>query len=388
MNAIRSRIAIAVAALALLAPTGASADGFWRITGAGFGHGVGMSQYGAAGLARHGSGWRRILRHYYQGTSINPVPSQSVRVLLASGLPTASFSGVTVACGQELIETKTYAAVAVDKGIEVSNPAGKPLWICTGAIQAAGGESFALAGSGEYRGMLQLSSSGSGGLDAVDEVDIESYVRGVVPNESPSRWPAAALRAQAVAARSYALATRSDEGVFDLYQDTRSQVYGGVASETPSSDAASAKTAGLVVTYNGEIATTYFSSTSGGHTENVENVFGGPEVPYLRGVPDPYDAASPYHRWRERLSPAAMDAALAGLAKGSVREIRVTKTGASPRIREAEIVGSEGITEVDGSTLQSRLGLRDRWASFALVPSRRQARHAAVRLSRLVSGYW
>ena len=85
---------------------------------------------------------------------------------------------------------------------------------------------------------------------------------------------------------------------FDQYADTRSQVYRGYLGETPSTNAAVAATAGQVVTYDGEIATTFFFSTSGGHTENVENVFtGGSPKPWLKGVKDPYDDSSPYHRW-------------------------------------------------------------------------------------------
>ena len=116
--------------------------------------------------------------------------------------------------------------------------------------------------------------------------------------ESPSSWPIEALKAQAVAARTYAIATSKGGAGFEHYADTRSQVYGGVAVETPTTNRAVAETAGQVVTYQGRPVVTYFFSTSGGRTENVENSLGGTPQPWLRSVEDPYDDVSPRHRWK------------------------------------------------------------------------------------------
>ena len=127
-------------------------------------------------------------------------------------------------------------------------------------------------------------------------VALESYLQGVVPGEVPSSWPAEALKAQAVAARSYALANLVKGKPFDLYADVRSQVYGGVASEKPSTSKAVAATAGEVVLYGGKVATTFYFSTSGGKTASAADVF-GQSIPYLVSRPDPWDKASPYHRW-------------------------------------------------------------------------------------------
>jgi stage II sporulation protein D len=364
---IRVRIlsALAIGAAFVFAAPAAEGQLVWKISGAGFGHGVGMSQYGAAGYARHGFSWQEILAHYYRGTTIGTVTPGQVRVLLAPDQTAVSFSGVSQGCGYRLYEGKTYGAHVGAKGIELENAAGKKLAECGDALDAEGGPSFLLGGKGEYRGVLELRPSPSGGLNAINAVQIDDYVRGVVAAEMPSRFPPEALRAQAVAARSYALAeTLSGGEGYNLYDDTRSQVYGGVGAETAASDQATFETSRQVVVYDGKIATTYFYSTSGGHTENVENVFGGDKVPYLRGVPDPYDGASPYHRWTETLTPAQMDSALSGLVKGSLEKINVTKRGASPRILSADLVGSDGTTTVSGETLASRLGLRDRWASF------------------------
>ena len=114
----------------------------------------------------------------------------------------------------------------------------------------------------------------------------------------PHRWSIAALEAQAVAARSYALATLKPGKKFDLFSDTRSQVYGGIAYETPKTNLAVSRTAGQVLTWNGHVATTFFFSTSGGRTADVREVWPKlGDVPYLRSVPDPYDSRSPHHAW-------------------------------------------------------------------------------------------
>ena len=132
----------------------------------------------------------------------------------------------------------------------------------------------------------------------VQQVPLETYVRGVVSAEMPASWPLAALEAQAVASRTYALTAHAGGARFDVYSDTRSQVYRGVAAHTPQTDAAVAATAGQVVTYAGRPAITYFFASSGGRTENVEQVWpGGESEPWLKGVLDPYDQG-PLHHWR------------------------------------------------------------------------------------------
>jgi SpoIID/LytB domain protein len=181
-----------------------------------------------------------------------------------------------------------------------------------------------------------------------------------VPGEMPSSWALEALKVQAVAARSYALATRKVGGVFDLYPDTRSQVYRGVKGESVRSDAAVKDTAGRIVTYAGTPAVTYYFSTSGGHTENIEFSFvGSLSKPWLVGVPDPYDTQSPYHRWTVRLSEAALDRALR--APGRFKRIKVLERGVSPRVVRAQVVGTRGTRSVTGPQIRSALGLRDTW---------------------------
>jgi stage II sporulation protein D len=176
-----------------------------------------------------------------------------------------------------------------------------------------------------------------------------------------------------VAARSYAVTTNvgtTTDGI-DQYADTRSQMYKGVAAEVPTTDAAVAATRGEVVTQGGQPVTTYFFSTSGGHTENVEFSFiGALPRTWLRGVDDPYDDVSPKHTWGPfSLTGAQAQAKLKGLVRGSFRGINVLQHGSSPRIVRAEIAGTAGVTEVSGPQLRRRLGLDDTWATFTFISS-------------------
>jgi len=117
---------------------------------------------------------------------------------------------------------------------------------------------------------------------------------------------------------------------------------------------------------------TYFFSTSGGRTENVENSFGGAPQPWLRSVEDPYDDASPRHRWGPiRMTLGEARRKLGGLVKGSFRGIKVVKRGASPRVVAADIVGTGGRTRVSGATLRARFGLYDTWSYFTSIAARR-----------------
>ncbi|HYP48883.1 MAG TPA: SpoIID/LytB domain-containing protein, partial [Thermoleophilaceae bacterium] len=237
---------------------------------------------------------------------------------------------------------------------------------------------------GRYRGAIEMLVDG-GGLTAINVLPIDPYVKGVVPGEMPASWPAEALKAQAVVARSYALATRKSGGAFDQYPDTRSQVYRGVNGESPMSSAAVDATAGQILAYGGRPAVTYYFSTSGGHTESVENVFiGSLSRPWLVGVPDPYDDLSPHHRWRARFSTAGMTRALRGHVRGSFRKIKVLRRGRSPRIVRARIYGTRGTSEISGPALRSELGLRDTWAYFSRVSSKATRTRAAQALHALV----
>jgi SpoIID/LytB domain protein len=200
----------------------------------------------------------------------------------------------------------------------------------------------------------------------VRAIPLETYVRGVVGAEMPASWPLAALEAQAVASRTYALTDHAGGARFDVYDDTRSQVFIGTKAQTAATDAAVAATAGQVVTYGGEPAITYFFASSGGETESVQNAFpGAASEPWLRGVEDPYDQG-PLHSWTVSMSFSTAAARLRGLVRGSFRGIEVLRRGYSPRIVTAYVLGSAGNTEVSGPELESRLGLSSTWAYFSV----------------------
>jgi SpoIID/LytB domain protein len=186
----------------------------------------------------------------------------------------------------------------------------------------------------------------------------------------PTSWPQQALEAQAIVARSYALTTDAGGAIFDQYPDTRSQMYYGMSRETSGTNQAVRSTAGQVVMFGDRVASTYYFSTSGGRTENVENSWpGSAPVAYLQSVDDPYDNLSPRHRWRFVWSKSKLDAKLGSFVKGRLKTVKVTKRGVSPRIVDAQVVGTRGTVNVTGPQLRSRLGLYDTWAYFVSIKS-------------------
>jgi stage II sporulation protein D len=373
--------------LCLLAAVPATAGAATRhvVKGAGFGHGIGMSQYGAYGHALAGVGYRRILAHYYDGTRISSAPSRPVRVLLQPVDPYIRVAGATRAGSKRLDAGKTYVVKRSGSGVVVRTSGGKLVGRFAGSVQLSrgGGAPVRLLGpalngvsSGRYRGAIEVIPDDSG-VTAINVLDIDRYVKGVVPGEMPASWPLEALKAQAVTARTYALATRKS-GVFDQYPDTRSQVYRGVTAESVTSNAAVDRTAGEVLTYGGEPAVTYYHSTSGGHTENVEKSFlGSLSKPWLVGVSDPYDAKSPYHRWRVTLSTSRITSLLSGYVKGRFKRLKVLTRGASPRVVRARIYGTGGTSGISGPTLRSELGLRDSWLTIYSVSSSARSSRSA-----------
>jgi stage II sporulation protein D len=349
----------------------ASAASTFQITGGGDGHGVGMSQYGALGYAMHGEDYRFILAHYYEGTALGSTdPNQTVRVLIATGRP--SFSGATRAGGTRLNAAKTYSVRGLAGGsLQLVGPSGKKLARSSSTLTVTGPGPLSLAGHGQYRGSFELRAVG-GQVQTVDAIGLDDYVRGVISAEMPSSWPAQALEAQAVAARTYAITSNVQGNGYQLYPDTRSQMYRGVAAEGPATDAAVAATRGQIVTYAGLPATTYFFASSGGYTEDIQNVWLGvsPEG-WLQGVPDPYDAAGgdPYHRWSYKMTLSAAKAKLGRLVRGQLRGINVTKRGVSPRVVSAVVVGTKGQTSVTGPQLQAIFRLDSTYMSFTSVSS-------------------
>ncbi len=378
MHRIPRLILLTLATLAVAAVP-ASAASRLTIRGAGFGHGVGMSQYGAMGFAEQGWTYDRILAHYYTGTALGSADAGHVVRVLMQSSGSASFSGAERAGSKRLSPGKTYRAVRAGIGQVALVSGSKRVGTFAAPLQVDGGaDGVVLKGraingrtNGAYRGIFEF-RPGAFGINSINAVPLDAYVQGVVPVESPSSWPIEALKAQAVAARTYAITSSKGGDGFEHYPDTRSQVYGGIGVEVASTNRAVAETAGRLVTYEGSPVTTYFFSTSGGRTENVENAFGGEPEPWLKSVDDPYDDVSPRHRWTQKMTLGTAAAKLGGLVKGSFRGIKVVKRGASPRVVKADIVGTRGRTRVTGATLRARFGLYDTWAYYTSISTKKK----------------
>jgi len=343
------------------APAGAAT---FVVTGHGWGHGVGLSQYGAYGYAQKGWTYDRIVLHYFEGTELGAAPVSRVRVLLTSGaksLKLGSAADFRVRDGTGVLHDVAAGTYTLTPALKLRVDGGATARILPGPLlfQPSAGP---LALKRRYRGSIQVDVT-NGTLRAVNMVSLEQYLYGVVPSEMPFTWHPEALKAQAIAARSYALATRKT-GAFDLYPDTRSQVYLGIDHEKPSTNAAVNATAGKVVLYEGEVAKTFFFSTSGGRTASAEDVW-GEAVPYLVSVPDPYDSISPHHDWGPFIFTGAKLAKLLKMP-GSVVDLQ-PELNSSGRIKTLNVVSTKGSLAVKGTDLRKKLGLRSTWFSVGVL---------------------
>ena len=341
------------------------------ISGHGWGHGLGMSQYGAYGCAQHGWTYDRIVKHYYTGTTIGQAPVSRVRVLLAdkakrvtiaSKLP---FQVVDGAGSKHALAAGSYTVGAAFKYADPADPQAKPAPLAFPLEFRPGATAVALNGRG-YRGSFRVLKLAGGKIRVVNVVGLDLYLRGVVPSEMPKTWAAEALKAQAVAARSYALSHLHAGGGFDLYPDTRDQVYLGIPHEAPSTNAAVGATAGQVVFYKGKVASTYFFSTSGGRTASVQDVYpNSPPIPYLASVPDPYDSISPYHDW----GPFRFTTRKLGRGLKSPGKLLDVETIAAPsgRVQSVVATGSKGEASATGSEVRAAFGLRSTWFQVGVL---------------------
>jgi stage II sporulation protein D len=350
---------VLVVAGCLCCPAAALAESLFLIKGAGWGNGVGMSQWGAEGYAAHGWDYHRILAHYYPHTTLGTAADPSVRVLLAE-------KETTVAIGS------SAPFLLVDaRGRKVHVPArtlrfgarmrlgGHPL--VPPVTVEPGVQPLSLDGAA-FRGTMTL-VRGSGVFSVVNSVPLELYLRAVVPSEMPRGWLLPAYEAQAVAARSYVLTTLNPGAPFDVYRDSRSQVYAGVAAETGVTNDAVGSTTGEVLTYEGRVVTAFYDSDAGGRTAAIEDVYTGrsPE-PYLVSVSDPYDSPSPYRHWRLSLTAQGLSSRLGS----AIDDVRVThaQSGVATAV---ELLGQHGRTLMTGTDFQQRLGLRSPRFSISVV---------------------
>jgi stage II sporulation protein D len=365
----RSLILFVVAALALAVAPSAPAGPVFFVDGRGWGHGIGMAQYGAQGFAsKENRSHEWILEHYYRGTTLGPTSVETVRVLLADGRRSLAIGSEAAFTARDANgRTYRFPAGRLDLGPGLRVTVGGETRTLASPVTFARGTRFLELGGRPYRGQLVVRSSGKA-LSAVNHVGLEAYLYGVVPDEMPPSWASEALKAQAVAARSYAVVSRRTGGIFDLYADTRSQVYGGVPSEDARTNAAIDATAGRVVLYDGKVAWTFFHSTSGGRTAAIHHVWNAAPIPYLVSVPDPHDTLSPYHTWGPfRYTARRLRAKLGSVAPpGAIRDA-TTATNPSQRVDTVAVRGARGISRISGTTFQSRLGLRSSWFSIAVL---------------------
>ena len=358
------------------------------ISGRGFGHGRGMSQYGAQGAAIAGKSVRQILDFYYPGTTIGKATG-SIRVRITAdttdGIRVGTVNRLKV---RDLKSAKVYTLPKAstrnqwsidpygDHGTKVSSFDAKTrkwtLWkTFTGMTQFEGAAVTGLIlPSGavrRYRGALRAVDVPGAHLDTVNVVSLEYYLRGVVPREALSTWRPAALQAQAVAARAYSVfhRNRATRRAYDLCDTISCQVYGGYDSEKASTDTAIAATAGQIRLYKGKPIIAEFSSSNGGATATGS-------VPYQVMKADGWDAypgnGNPNVTWTVTRTAAEMQSAF---DVGSIRSLRVLKrSGVGPsggRALTVEAVGSKGRRVLTGDQLRGRLHLRSSWIAF--VPS-------------------
>jgi len=391
------RLSFAVLALAVVVATASAqpappepipGEALFVVSGKGYGHGVGMSQYGAYGMARAGYTYDEILGHYYTGIELGTAATKEVRVLLAEGrraVTIASTVPFTIRDATGAIYRLPAGPITLRADLELPTAEGPAVAVSPLVIRPGKSAPLSLDGR-SYRGSLQISAQ-DGFLRVVNVAGLESYLRGVVAGEMPHSWPLEALRAQAVAARSYALANLVKGKPFDLYADVRSQVYLGVAGEKPRATEAVESTATEIVLYGGKVASTLYFSTSGGKTASAADVFGSP-IPYLVARPDPWDKLSPYHRWGPVLIGARTVQAKLGI---EARVIDVTgAVTPSGRLRSLAVQTAIGSEAVPASLVRSALGLRSTWISIGALrldrPSGPLVFGSSVRLSGVSRG--
>jgi stage II sporulation protein D len=376
-----------------VAPVGSGA--LFLVSGHGWGHGVGMGQWGAQGYALQGYTYQQILSAYYPGTTPGLATDAPIRVLLAAGRKTLTISStqpITVEDGNGAAHTLAAGKTTLTPSLELAVDGGSQQALAPPLMFSPADGAMLTLGR-PYRGQL-LVDVVNGKLRAINVVPLEEYLYGVVAAEMPSSWLPDALEAQAVAARSYALASRRAGSPFDVYADGRSQVYLGASAEQLTATQAVDATAGQVLLYGGQVATTVFSASSGGWTAAAADMWGAPGKPYLVSEKDPYDGISPYHDW----GPVAVTGKTLGNAlrvPGRVLDATLTRNP-SRRVKTLEVtaqsLGTQSATSVAGGTAASALGLRSDWFSIGILslqppsPNPPVAPGTRVRLTGIVRG--
>lgn len=219
------------------------------------------------------------------------------------------------------------------------------------------GGGFQLDGK-QYRGTFSRAPDGS----IVNTVELEEYLYSVVPREMSPSWPAPALQAQAICARTFVLAHADPQRAYDVIPSNLNQVYEGVGTESDAGRGAVDGTAGMVLRYNDALAHVAYSACCGGHTESASDAWGGAPIPYLEGVVCTYCTDAPNYRWARDVTFAAIEQAMRARLQGRLRDIRLGPPDASGRARDFELLSEGGTAIVRGSDFRLAVGA-------SLVPS-------------------
>ena len=249
----------------------------------------------------------------------------------------------------ELSPTKGFAAEPKSGKVALGNSISGQMWI------EPKGDGYVWIGDRWYRGRTHLIPH-KGGITAINYVNLESYLYSVIGAEMNGNWPQEALKAQAVAARSYALHKRQENSndFYDLGDNQVWQVYQGIKTESPGTYAAVDGTQGQVLTYNGQVILALFHSSSGGHTENVEDVWSNP-LPYLRAVPD-FDQDAPVYQWTESFTQTELKQRISGV--GNIISMTPEKTTPHGSVITIKVLGDGGVKTLEGTDITAALGLK------------------------------
>ena len=326
----------------------AAPPGSVRFCGHGWGHGVGLGQWGAKGMALAGLNYRFIDQHFYTGTTWAGLDTAHTPIHVAVLWGTATYRVVPSGPAQ-LLAGGRVTNLAPGQTISLAPSGGVQKVVPT----SAGTRITVYGPSGRYhayRGTIVAQPSG-GLLYIINVLPIEDYLRGL--GEVPSSWPLEAIKAQIVAARCYALTHMGSTGLYDVDDTTQFQVYRGIDSESGSQNAAVDQTAGQVLMSGGRVIEAFFSASDGGHTANVSDVFGGSlaTYPYLRGVLDPWDIVAPRHTWYTRVyTYAALEPVFftsADIATyGRLKGFDLHDRDASDRLNTVGLIGTRGLKRI------------------------------------------
>lgn len=286
----------------------------------------------------------------------------AVRVLVREGAPAVTVRGdeaVSLSAGARrlaVLPARATATIAVGpRGLLLN---AQPLGAEMVTLRTAPAAFLAVDGR-PFRGELEIRRGANGGLLAINILDLEDYLQGVVREEVPVTWPLEALKAQAVVARTYAVyQMRQGAGApFHLRATVMSQVYGGLGREDSRATWAVLETRGLVLMLRGQVIASFYHACSGGQTEDGDQVF-GPEFVYLVGQPDEFSGECPHDRWADLLPAAEVRRALqsAGFAVGQIRDIEPLDRTRTGRVGRLRIVHTGGVLEMEAKRFRLIVG--------------------------------